>query len=116
MNYHSKFLHAHEIEFLKSQFEVMTFAHDFQMVFENQIPQVALVLLNGNIHLKSRKKTIKILDPGILVGAFHLLHNHPVVFGCEISAKSEVILIHKSELLEISGLEATDSRKKILSI
>jgi hypothetical protein len=116
MNYHSKLLHSHEIELLKKQFDVITFAHDYQMVFENQIPLVAIVLINGSIHLKMRKKIVKILDPGILMGAFHLLHNHPVVFGCEISAQSEVVLIHKSELLEISGLDASDPRKRILSI
>jgi hypothetical protein len=107
MNYHSKILHSHEIELLKKHFEVMTFKHDFQMVFENQIPQVAIVLLQGTIHLKARKKTIKILDPGILVGAYHLLNDHPVVFGCEICAQSEVILIQKSELLKIKGLDAS---------
>ena len=116
MNYQAKFLHNHEIELLKKHFDVMTFEHDYQMVFENQIPQVAMVLLNGHFHLKTKKKIIKILDPGILVGTFHLVNDHPVVFGCEIKARSEVIMIHKSELLKISELDSADPRKKILSI
>lgn len=116
MNYHAKYLHHHEIELLKKHFDVMTFEHDYQMVFENQIPQVAMVLLHGHILLKTKKKIIKILDPGILLGTFHLVNNHPVIFGCEIKAQSEVILIHKSELLEISGSDSSDPRKKILSI
>lgn len=116
MNYNSKTLNTNEIELLKKYFDVVTFPHDYQMVYENQIPQVALVLINGSIHLKVRKKIIKILVPGVLIGAFHLLHDHPVVYGCEISAQSQVVLIHKSELFEISGLDASDPRRRILSI
>lgn len=115
MNFHAKFLRTSELEILKRHFETVIFKNNYQMVFENQIPQVAMVLLSGAIHLKIKKKIIKIIDPGTLLGAFHLLNNHPVVFGCEISAQSEVLLIPKSELLEINSSHPSDPRKLILS-
>lgn len=86
------------------------------MVYENQIPQVAMILLSGHAYMKSRRKIIKTIDPGILLGAYHLLHDHPVIFGCEISAHSEVMLIHKSEIIEINCALPSDPRKRILSL
>lgn len=116
MNFHAKYLRDQDIQLLRKHFDVLTINRPYQMVYENQIPQVAMILLSGSALLKSKRKIIKTIDPGILLGAYHLIHEHPVVFGCEISAKSEVLLIHKSEIIEIVVADPSDPRKLILAV
>lgn len=114
--FQSKVLKGSEIAILKQHFEVVKINSDFQIVFEDQIPPVAIVLLSGKISLKSKKRIEAVVEPGVLMGAYHILHGFPVDLGCEINAESEVVLIYKSELIKISESHFSNPMKLILSV
>ncbi len=116
MIFKAKYLKSLEIDILKKHFETVKINSDYQMVFENQIPPMAILLLKGNINLKYKKKIERLVEPGVLMGIFHILNNHPAALGCEISAQSEILLIYKSELLEIAHAQSSDLMKLILAV
>lgn len=96
----TKELSVNEISVLKEMFEPETFASDFDLVYESQVPNTGLVLLSGKISMLKRKKVMGTILPGTLLGVHHLISNVPSKVGIRILGNSEVIMIHKSAILE----------------
>jgi hypothetical protein len=88
-----------EIEILKKDFEVLTFPHDFNLVYEGQIPCAGVTLLEGQIEILKASKIITIIDAPNLLGINQLLSGIPVKYGCCVKANSKIILLGKSDLL-----------------
>jgi signal-transduction protein with cAMP-binding, CBS, and nucleotidyltransferase domain len=96
-----KMLTPVELEILKRHFPPILFEQDFDLVYEEQVPNTGLVLIKGEVELVRRRKVKDKLGPGAMLGIHQLIHNRPVVLGCRIKAKSEVIILHKSNVLEL---------------
>jgi hypothetical protein len=95
-----KMLTPDELEILKHRYTPVIFEQDFDLVYEEQIPNTGLVLLKGELELIRRRKVKESLGPGAMLGLAQLIHNRPVILGCRIKANSEVIILQKSDVLE----------------
>ena len=95
------FLNSDEIEALKEQFEVLTFPNDFDVVYENQIPSAGIALIEGEINLIKKSKVEQTLSKGCLLGINQLLMESPVRMGVRIRKNSQIVLLGKSEILNL---------------
>jgi hypothetical protein len=89
-----------QIKFLKKKFTPIKFNTDFHLVYEQHIPNTGIVLLKGEINLVRKKKTESIVLPGIMLGVHELLNNIPAGHGCQVQGNTELIMLHKSDILE----------------
>jgi signal-transduction protein with cAMP-binding, CBS, and nucleotidyltransferase domain len=92
-------LNMAEIEALKEDFELLTFAYDFDLVYENQVPCAGIALIEGQIELIRDSRVEYVVNEGNLLGLSQLLEGLPVKFGCRVKAKSKIILLGKSDVL-----------------
>lgn len=89
-----------ELQSLKDQHDVLTFATDFVLVYEKQIPQAAIIVVEGTLELIKNTKVLKEINAGHLLGLKELLEERPVRTSCRIKANSKIILLGKSHLLK----------------
>lgn len=102
MNLQMKTLDPNQLRLLKKRFEEFTFAHDFNLIYEHQVPNTGLVLLEGSIELKKRRrKFIEVVHPGLILGVQQLIKNMPFNFNCLVKGNSRLMLIPKSDILKI---------------
>jgi signal-transduction protein with cAMP-binding, CBS, and nucleotidyltransferase domain len=97
-----------QVQLLVQNFEVLHFNHDFDVVYEHQIPNAGLILLEGEIELTKKSKVLKKILPFTLLGIHYLLNNKQVSMGCKVKKDSKIIMIGKSELMSV--LENSQSR------
>jgi len=95
-----KKLEPNQIKCLSENFKEIVFNNDFDFVYEEQVPNSAILLLDGELLLCKKNKIIESIHPGSLLGAYQLLHNEPVKLACKIGRKSKAILLNKTALLE----------------
>lgn len=96
----TKDLTEREISLLKEMFESKTFVNDFDLVYESHVPSTGVLLISGQICMLKRKKILGSFQPGTLLGIHHLVANIPSKVGLRILGNSEVIMLHKSAILE----------------
>lgn len=101
-----------QIELLKENYEVLHFSHDYDIVYENQIPTTGLALLEGEIELVKRSKVLKKITPFTLLGLYNLFHNEKTSLGCKIKMNSKIIIIGKSDLTEVIN----NSKSKLFNL
>jgi signal-transduction protein with cAMP-binding, CBS, and nucleotidyltransferase domain len=92
-------LTAHQLRSLKRQFQLLKFNNDFNLVYESQIPNTGIVLINGELTLFQKKKIFTKIKPGNMLGLRELINNETVDTGCMVMGNSELILIQKSDIL-----------------
>lgn len=92
-------LSSADIDILKKDFEILTFLNDFDLVYENQVPCAGIALIEGQIELTKDSKVELIICSGHLLGVGQLLNGTPVRYGCRLKAKSKIILLGKSDIL-----------------
>lgn len=80
--------------------EVLSIPSDIDFVYEQQVPNTGIALLDGEIEITKKSKTLENITSGNLFGIHHLIHQEPVAFGCKVKKNSKIILIGKSEILE----------------
>lgn len=90
-----------QIKIIYDHFEKLSFNTDFDFVYEHQVPNSAIMLLDGELLLLKKNKIVDSIKPGILLGVHQLLNNEPVKFACKIARQSKAILLNKSALLDI---------------
>lgn len=90
-----------ELKLLSRGKEVVTFPEDFTLVYENQIPNTGVALVDGNLYLTKKSKIFETVKPGTVLGLTEVLDAIPVKLGCRIEKNSKVLLFGKSEILEI---------------
>lgn len=86
---------------LMKTFDILSINKDFDFVYEKQIPNMGLALIEGEIELFKKTRILGVIAPSSLLGAYQLLHQEPVKFGCRIKKDSKVILISKSDLMSL---------------
>jgi len=100
MNNSIKKLTPLQIKALKKKFQILKFNNDFNLVYESQVPNTGIVLLQGKLALIKKKKIQATIQPGSMLGVHELLNNEPVNQGCKVMGNSELIMIQKSDLIE----------------
>lgn len=105
-------LNQKEIALLKENFESLKFFNDFDIVYETQVPNTGIILLNGEINLLKKKKVCGSVLPLTLVGVQQLITNIPMKVGMRILSNSELIVLHKSEIMKA----LKDSKSKLYGI
>lgn len=105
-----KKLSAAVIETLRGIYEPIKFNNAFTLVYEKQIPNTGVLLLNGEAQFTKKNKAIEKIEPGTLLGVHQLVNNEPVRFGCKILEDSEVIILQKTDIEE-----ALKNKKSILN-
>jgi len=95
-----KKLTSEEIEILKHHFQSLKFNNDFDLVYETQVPNTGIVLLDGELELIKKKKIKSTVRPGNMLGIYKLLKNEPSELGCKVKGNSELLIIQKSDLME----------------
>jgi len=95
------FLNPDEIEALTNQYDVLTFGHDFDLVYENQVPVTGIALIEGKIEFIKRSKPFFQIAQSCLLGVEDLMRGTPLKHGCRIKGNSKIILIGKSEILAL---------------
>jgi hypothetical protein len=99
MNKKMKLLNSLQMSTLKKKFGVLHFRYEFDLIYENQIPNTGIALVNGEIILNKKSKTVMKIKPGFLMGIHELINSEMVKLGCKVSADSEIIIINKSDIL-----------------
>ncbi len=95
-----KRLTSKEIEFLKDRYESLRFNNEFDLIYESQIPNTGVVLIEGSMTLLKRKKVKETVPAGSMIGVQELVNNEPLPMGCKVMENSELIILQKSEILE----------------
>lgn len=95
------FLAPEEVEALTKQYEVLTFGHDFDLVYENQIPVTGIALIEGKIEFIKRSKPFYQIAQSCLLGVEDLMRGTPLKHGCRIKSNSKIVLIGKSEIMAL---------------
>jgi signal-transduction protein with cAMP-binding, CBS, and nucleotidyltransferase domain len=113
MKRNMKKLSDEELSYLEGQFGALEFNSACDLVYEDQIPNTGIVLLNGEAVLTRKKRIIDSIERGSLYGLYELLNNEPVRHGCKVQGNARVILLQKSDLMDLSKEDSPLS--KILS-
>lgn len=95
-------LNSAQIKALKDGFEILTFPSDFDLVYENQVPNAGIALIEGKVELIRNAKVEEVIQKGHLFGIHQLLAGTPVGLGCRVKANSKIILLGKSDLMNFS--------------
>lgn len=111
----TKKLTVQELELLTDRFIPVCFSNAFDLVYEDQVPNTGLVLLEGEANLTRRKKILDQIEPGTVLGIEQLIGNEPVKHGCKIRENAKVILLQKSDLMEILREQDSKLRKVLIS-
>lgn len=90
-----------DIASLKEKFEVMTFAKDFDVFYEEQIPVAGIALVQGKIEMIKKSRPFKTITTSCLIGISQLLNSVPSSSGCRIKKDSQIIFLGKSDLLSL---------------
>jgi hypothetical protein len=94
-----KKLTTSEIQILKDRFNSHKFHNDCDLVYEDQIPNTGIVLVEGQIALLKKKKIDTTIEPGTLLGVNNIIRNEPSTLRCKVVGNSELIILNKSEIL-----------------
>jgi hypothetical protein len=89
-----------EIQILRERYRALKFNNSFDLVYETQVPNTGIVLLEGQIALLKKKKVQTTIEPGSLLGINNIINNEPSLVGCKVLGNSELIMLNKSEILE----------------
>lgn len=96
------------LEKIKKISHLKSFTMASPLFYEGQIPNVAFLLLKGNIILFKKKKVKNIIQPGNLIGLEELMTNTKSKFSAEVAPDSTLCFLDKSTMLEIINSEKSD--------
>jgi signal-transduction protein with cAMP-binding, CBS, and nucleotidyltransferase domain len=105
-------LNEKQIEELKESHEILSISDDFDIVYEKQIPNTGIALIQGEIELTKRSKFFERINSGSLFGIYQLIHQEPIKVGCKVKKDSKIILLGRSEILE----SLKDSKSKLFQL
>ena len=100
MNLSCKNLNIKELKDLRKYFSVQKMNSEAVLIYESQIPNMGILLINGEINLKKKNRANVKVRPGTILGVANLYYNQPSNYACEVKKNSEVILISKSDLIQ----------------
>ena len=89
-----------EIAILKRDRSPLYFQNDFDLIYESQIPNMGIILLEGELKFIKKKKILSSLPQGALIGIRNIINNIPFPMGLKIYKDSSILMIEKSEIME----------------
>jgi signal-transduction protein with cAMP-binding, CBS, and nucleotidyltransferase domain len=101
MKNHIQQIDLSDLETITDVFGIMTFSNDFDLVYEKQIPNTGIILLQGELSLTKKKSSLIVVTPGSLLGLQNMLNGIPINFKCSVKKDTSVILLPKSEIMKI---------------
>ena len=110
-----KKLTASEIKILKDHFQSLTFPTNCELTYESQIPNTGIVLISGELALYHKKKLTQMLTPAWMLGLYDLINNKPSQHSYKVTGKSELMIISKSDILEVLSHENSSLRSLFLA-
>lgn len=96
-----KKLSTKDLDILKACFESVTFENSFVLVYEKQVPNTGVVLLDGELQLfRNKQQVTERIEPGYIVGLQQMINNETVKYGCKVKENSKLIILRKAEIKE----------------
>lgn len=90
-----------DIELVKSVGTLFTYSTDAILFYEDQVPLVAYVLIDGDLLLtRNRRKSIP-LSKNTVLGIREVLSSIPSLYAAKIKEGSKVFFLDKSSILEL---------------
>lgn len=86
---------------LTSIFEKKIFYSETNLFYEQHIPNVAYLLLDGIVILGRKNKVLKSIEGSGLIGIKNLYQKIPVKFFASIKPNSTVLIIDRSTLFKV---------------
>lgn len=109
-------LDKNQIEYFKSNCEIINIPVEFDIIYENQVPSTCFILIEGKVELyKGRRKT-KTAPTGTFIGLKNLLNHSPVKNTYRILGPAKIISFNRTMLLEILKNEAGDFHEQISGV
>jgi signal-transduction protein with cAMP-binding, CBS, and nucleotidyltransferase domain len=90
-----------ELQTLAGSYNTYTFPQDTVLFYENQIPNSAVIVFDGELSLLRRNRELVTLSSGSALGAQHLLKNKASKVMAKLRKNARVLLLAKSELLKL---------------
>lgn len=94
-------LNPSSLDALVKEHEILVVSNDFDFVYEKQVPNVAIALLEGDIELTKNSKSIEKISEACLLGVHNLLNLEPVKFGCRVKKNAKIIYLGRFEILNL---------------
>lgn len=91
-------LNESELSLLKSKHQVLSFSSDFDLVYEKQVPNAGVAVIDGEVELMRKSRVLETVGNGAILGVQQLLNQEPVKVGAKVKKNSKVILLGKSDI------------------
>lgn len=92
-------LSEHHTNFLENEMKSQVFQTESVIIYKEQIPTAAYLLLDANIKLVSPIEAPIIFNQrGCLIGFWQIYHNHPSPIDIYLQAASRVLILSKSTI------------------
>lgn len=108
-------LSSEERHELRKTFGVKSFQQTAHLFYEGHIPLFGFILINGECRLFKKKKLVCHLEIGTIIGAKEILNYLPFSYSGIIAENSELIIIDRTSLLEITEQRSPKHLFNILS-
>lgn len=89
-----------QIDYLKENFETLSFGKEFYFAYASQTPNFVGVLLEGEIRVFKKKKVLEIIKPDSLIGLEYLIKGKKIRFDLQVSPNSVLVLLSKTEVMK----------------
>jgi signal-transduction protein with cAMP-binding, CBS, and nucleotidyltransferase domain len=94
-------VHHEHILTLSECFEKKVFHSQANLFYEEHVPHVAYLLLDGKITLGKKNKVLKFVEGSNLIGIKNLYQRIPVKFFASIMPNSTVLIIDRTTLFKV---------------
>lgn len=98
----SFYLNIEEVNYLKKFASVQVFNSETTIVYKNQIPTAAYLLLNGEIEISDKRKAFsEVFKKDHLFCLKEIYLHKKIKYNINIKAGSEVLIIDRSTVIEL---------------
>ena len=101
-----------QLRLLSEHWESMNFENDFNFNYENQILNGVITLTKGKLEILKDSDLIDVIGPGVVVGLSSIMNNKRVKYQLRIKGGSQVVLVGKSGLRDLTGLIGMNVKTK----
>ena len=101
-------LNEQELALLQDHMDVLSFPNDFDLVYEKQVPNAGVAVVDGEVELTKKSRLMEKVTAGTVLGVSQLYNQEPVKMGAKVKKNAKIILIGKSDIDE--ALNDKDSR------
>jgi CRP-like cAMP-binding protein len=91
-------LNESELSLLKSKHQVLSFSTDFDLVYEKQVPNAGVAVVDGEIELTRKSRVLETVGNGTVLGVQQLMKHEPVKHGAKVKKNSKIILLGRTDI------------------